>query len=90
MRGPGHLLEEIRPGSGEGGGGPALRLSDLAQAVRKVRHDVNNPLGAAFAEVQLLLMDVVDPELRRPLETIEEQLRRMRDRLASLTLPSAE
>lgn len=51
--------------------------------VARVRHDVNNPLTSAMAETQLLLMDVEDGETRESLEVVQEQLRRIRDLMAS-------
>lgn len=70
------------------GGSPARFLSyrqamaDLA----RVRHDINNPLTAALAEVQLGLLDT-EPgtELAAGLEVIEAQIRRIRDMVAELT-----
>lgn len=72
--------------------GGLLELRHALTRVRKVRHDVNNPLTAALAEVQLLLMDVEGEEARESLEVIQEQLRRIRDRvqeLAELRPPTA-
>lgn len=62
---------------------PELRavLSRLARA----RHDINNPLTSAMAETQLLLMDAeADGEMREALETVQTQLRRIRDMVADL------
>jgi signal transduction histidine kinase len=89
MKGPGLPLGELAPPVEGGEADPPLRLADLSRELRRVRHDVNNPLGAALAEVQLLLMDAADPDLRRALETIQEQLRRIRDLLVALKLPAA-
>ena len=57
----------------------------LLRIASRARHDINNPLTAATAETQLLLMDVEDGEVRTALEAIEEQLRRIRDLTAGLT-----
>ena len=55
----------------------------LAQVARS-RHDINNPLTSAMAETQMALMDAHDPALREGLETVEEQLRRIRDLVGAL------
>lgn len=60
-------------------------LLDLDRALvemSRVRHDVNNPLTAAMAEAQLLLMEEPAGEDRESLEAILQQLRRIRDMLA--------
>lgn len=60
-------------------------LVDLREAlgqIQRARHDLNNPLTAALAEVQVLLMDAedsgADPEA---LLAVQAQLRRIRDLL---------
>jgi signal transduction histidine kinase len=51
----------------------------------KIRHDLNNPLTAALAETQLLLMDVKEgTEESQALRTVEQQLHRIRDLVALL------
>jgi signal transduction histidine kinase len=77
--------EEVASFSREAADNPGV-LMDLQRAlveVAKVRHDLNNPLTAALAEVQLLLFDATDEELRESLEVIQSQLRRMRDLVTS-------
>lgn len=64
---------------------PVPSLPMLVRIASKARHDINNPLTAAMAETQLLLMDAEDGEVRTALEAIEEQLRRIRDLTAGLT-----
>jgi signal transduction histidine kinase len=54
-----------------------LGFHQVIDRVRVARHDINNPLAAALAETQLLLMDATDPEMRRALEAIQAQLRRI-------------
>lgn len=51
--------------------------------VRKLRHDLSNPLSAILAEAQLLLLnaDQLDPETVSSLREIERLARRMRDML---------
>lgn len=78
----GRLLARWNPE--ESGAGSLLELRDALGHVRRVRHDINNPLTAALAEVQLLLMDAEEGEARESLEVIQEQLRRIRDRVQEL------
>ena len=59
--------------------GLMLELRGVLTEISRVRHDLNNPLTSALAEVQLLLLDVEDPEVREALEVTQAQLRRMRD-----------
>ncbi len=56
-------------------------MTDLAT----VRHDINNPLTAALAEVQLTLLDV-EPgsEQEESLQVVERQIRRIRDLVIEL------
>lgn len=70
-------------GSGDEEGRRSFRHAlDL---VARVRHDINNPLTAALAEIQLLLMDIPrDSDEGRALGTVEEQLHRIRDLVADL------
>ena len=53
------------------------------EAVRRLRHDLSNPLSAILAEAQLLLLnaDQLDPETVNSLKEIERLARRMRDML---------
>lgn len=55
-------------------------------AIRKLRHDLSNPLSAILAETQLLLLnaDGLDPEAVASLKQIEALARRMRDVLQDL------
>ncbi len=54
---------------------------DNLDRVRKLRHDVANPLAALLAEVQLLLLsaDRLDAETVSNLKEIERLALRMRD-----------
>ncbi len=63
--------------------GVLMELQRILADVARIRHDLNNPLTSALAEVQLLLFDVNDEELRESLEVIQSQLRRMRDLVVS-------
>jgi signal transduction histidine kinase len=65
-------------------GADVFELRHVLARVARCRHDLNNPLTSAMAEAQLVLMDSDDPQVRAGLETIEQQLKRMRDMIASL------
>lgn len=53
------------------------------EPIRRLRHDLSNPLSAILAETQLLLLnaDQLDPETVNSLREIERLARRMRDML---------
>lgn len=53
--------------------------------IRKLRHDLSNPLAAILAEAQLLLLneETLDAETVEGLREIESLARRMRDMLAA-------
>jgi signal transduction histidine kinase len=63
-----------------------LELRHVLTRVARARHDLNNPLTSAMAETQLVLLDARDPGLRSGLEAVEEQLRRIRDLVATLRI----
>lgn len=65
---------------------PLLELRTVLRFISQARHDLNNPLTSGLAETQLLLMDVEEGEIRESLEVIQEQLRRIRDLVASLSV----
>lgn len=54
---------------------------DTLDRVRKLRHDIANPLAALLAEVQLLLLttDRLDAETAASLKEVERLALRMRD-----------
>ncbi len=54
---------------------------DVEQRIRKLRHDLANPLAAVLAETQLLLLETesYDEETVTSLKEIEGLARRMRD-----------
>ena len=54
---------------------------ELDQRIRKLRHDLSNPLAAILAEAQLLLLDAegYSEETVSSLKEIESLARRMRD-----------
>jgi signal transduction histidine kinase len=58
-----------------------VRVAEMIRVIRRVRHDINNPLTSVMAETQLILMDADDlsEEQKRGLETIEAMAGRIRD-----------
>jgi signal transduction histidine kinase len=56
-----------------------------SDVIRKLRHDLSNPLAAILAETQLLLLDEakLDADTVQGLRDIEGLARRMRDMLAA-------
>jgi signal transduction histidine kinase len=56
-----------------------------ADVIRKLRHDLANPLAAILAEAQLLLLneESLDAETVEGLREIEALARRMREMLAA-------
>lgn len=80
-----HPLSETVEANGTGEDRPLiLEFRRVLDRISRARHDLNNPLTSALAETQLLLMDVTDPESREALETVQRQLRRMRDMIQEL------
>ena len=59
--------------------------SEQDEQLRRLRHDISNPLAAMLAETQLLLMkaDSLDEETVGSLREIESLARRMREILQS-------
>lgn len=57
-----------------------------AERLKKLRHDLSNPLSAMLAEVQLLLLDdaKLDPETRTSLREVEALAIRMRGMLREI------
>ena len=64
----------------------SMDIKEVAELVRRVRHDANNPLTAALGHVQLLLDDpaIQDVEARESLRVIESELRRLTEILRKL------
>lgn len=60
-------------------------MVDPAEQVRKLRHDLSNPLAAVLAETQLLLLgaEKYDAETVEGLQQIEALARKMRGILES-------
>ena len=65
---------------------PGAEELDGKDVVRKLRHDLANPLAAVLAETQLLLLapDQLNPETLSGLQQIESLARRMRQILQDL------
>lgn len=61
-------------------------MADAADRVRKLRHDLSNPLAAILAETQLLLMnaDRYDAETVEGLKQIETLTRQMKSIVQAL------
>ncbi len=61
-------------------------MADAAEPLRKLRHDLANPLAALLAETQLLLLnaDQLDAETVGSLRQIETLARKMRQILQDL------
>ena len=68
-----------------------MEIKEIAELVRRVRHDANNPLTAALGHVQLLLDDpaILDEEARESLRVIESELRRLTEILKKLNVIKA-
>jgi signal transduction histidine kinase len=62
--------------------------SDPTAVIRKLRHDLANPLSALLAETQLLLLseDKLDAETVSGLRLVEALARKMRDMLQQVDL----
>ena len=78
--------DELARWAGSGGSeGAVLELRTVLARVARARHDINNPLTSGMAETQLLIMDSpAEGEAREALETIQAQLRRIRDMVIEL------
>src|SRR5918997_3377586 len=55
------------------------RLTEVADLVAHVRHEINNPLTGVIGQAQLLLREELSPAARRRVETIEQLAARIRD-----------
>ena len=60
-------------------------MADAPDAIRRLRHDLANPLAALLTETQMLLLNEasLDPETVNGLRQIESIARHMRDMLAA-------
>jgi signal transduction histidine kinase len=60
------------------------KLTEMADLVAHVRHEINNPLTGVIGQAQLLLREELSPSARRRVETIEQLSARIRDTVAQL------
>ena len=60
------------------------KLTEIADLVAHVRHEINNPLTGVIGQAQLLLRSELDETARRRVETIEQLASRIRDTVARL------
>jgi len=62
-------------------GTPADSAPEVTAVIRKLRHDLSNPLAAVLAEAQLILLnaDALDAETVSGARQIEALARKMRD-----------
>ena len=60
------------------------KLTEIADLVAHVRHEINNPLTGVIGQAQLLLRSDLDAAARRRVETIEQLSLRIRDTVARL------
>jgi len=60
------------------------RLTEVADLVAHVRHEINNPLTGVLGQAQLLLREELSPAARKRVETIEQLAARIRDVVAQL------
>ena len=60
------------------------KLSEAAELVARVRHEINNPLAALLGQAQLLLREDLSEKSRRRAETIESQAKRIQEIVGEL------
>jgi len=60
------------------------KLTEAADLVAHVRHEINNPLAALLGQAQLLLREELTDKARRRAETIEAQAKRIQEIVAEL------
>ena len=60
------------------------KLTEIADLVAHVRHEINNPLTGVIGQAQLLLREELSSTARRRVETIEQLAGRIRDTVAQL------
>jgi signal transduction histidine kinase len=82
-----YALEDVARFCRTGEGDLLFRLDDVLDRARAMGHDINNPLGAALVEVQMLLMDASDEETQRSLGNLQDQLRLIKKMVAGLGFP---
>jgi signal transduction histidine kinase len=62
------------------------KLTEAAELVAHVRHEINNPLAALLGQAQLLLREELSEKVRRRAETIEAQAKRIQEIVAELRI----
>ena len=65
------------------------KISEAAELVARVRHEINNPLAALLGQAQLLLREDLSEKLRRRAEMIESQAKRIQDIVGELRVVQA-
>lgn len=60
------------------------RMTEIAELVAHVRHEINNPLTGVLGQAQLLLREELSESARRRVVTIEQLAGRIRDTVAQL------
>ncbi len=60
------------------------KLTEIAERVARVRHEINNPLTGVLGQAQLLLREDLSETVRKRVETIEQLAARIRDTVAEL------
>jgi signal transduction histidine kinase len=60
------------------------KLTDAAELVARVRHEINNPLAALLGQAQLLLREDLSDKTRKRAETIENQAKRIEEIVGEL------
>jgi hypothetical protein len=78
-----HTLEELVDEASAKDRSVLLELRSTLAEISRARHDANNPLTSALAEVQLLLMDDLGGETASALQVVLDQLHRIRDLVAA-------
>lgn len=62
------------------------QMTEIADLVSRVRHEINNPLTGVLGQAQLLLREELNEKARKRAEIIEQLARRMTDIVAELRL----
>ncbi len=60
------------------------KLTEMAERVAHVRHEINNPLTGVLGQAQLLLREDLPASARKRAEIIEQLAARIRDTVAEL------
>ncbi|HEV7374970.1 MAG TPA: histidine kinase dimerization/phospho-acceptor domain-containing protein [Pyrinomonadaceae bacterium] len=60
------------------------KLTEIADLIAHVRHEINNPLTGVLGQAQLLLREELSARARQRVETIEQLATRIKDIVAQL------